>query len=198
MFFLKVIFSIIFLILLLNIFAQVSDRYSCNVYIASHEQLRYINNSGQGLKQQNECNLPVKETFFFKLRFHDYNDNYKGWVHPLIGDPADGPLFTYKRESLFNKQNLNLKLTRRKYFEVPILFRDERHAQLILSKKDYKLINQRFNECSTLKFIKNTEIETPIRVDRYIEKEFLTDEWNEIFSPCRGIRSCTLWHRNFI
>jgi hypothetical protein len=184
MMFLNLIFVCLCLIILLILLYHILDRYSWEEYLNSCEQLRQVNYYGEQLKEPNEFYIIKIKKLGHKKRY------YEKWYHPIIEDVEYSAehIFFHKNSRLFNKKDLNLMLKQRKYFENPILFKSERQAQIILSKKDYKLMDQRFLNKSEQNICLH-----PFSNIRFIDPYFLTDEWSQVFPPCRGVKSCALW-----
>jgi len=187
MIFFKLIYTFLCLILLLLLLYYILDRYSWEAYLRSCEQLRQVNHYGEELKEPNEFYIKEIKKLAHKKRY------YEKWYHPIIEDAEYSAehIFFHKNTRLFNKKDINLMLKSCKYFENPILFKSERQAQIILSKKDYKLIDQNFQE--TYKLVKNSKSLQSFSNIRFIDPYFLTDTWSQVLPPCRGIKSCALW-----
>ena len=186
MIFLNFLISFLSLILLLVILHYISDYNSWE--FSSCEQLRQINHLGEGLKVRNQSRFLPREKLAYKKRFS------KEWYHPIIEDKEypQEHIFFHKHTNLFNKLDINIKLPLYKYTEKPILFKYQRRAQVILSKKDYKLISKDFNELYKFTQQPRKKLRDFTGIN-FIDLFFLSDYWSQTLPPCRGIKSCAIW-----
>lgn len=187
MIFLKLIYTFSCFILLLIFLYYILDRYSWEAYLRSCEQLRPINHYGEELKEPNEFYIMKIKKLAHKKRY------YEKWYHPIIEDAEYSAehIFFHKNTFLFNEKKIQITSKSRKYFENPILFKSVRQAQVILSKKDYKLVDNNFQEKYHL--MENYGSLNSFSHIRFIDPYFLTDAWSQVLPPCRGVKSCAIW-----
>jgi hypothetical protein len=178
--FLRLILTCVFLVILFIILYHILDRYSWEANLRSCEQLRQINNYGEELKVLNDSSFKETKMLGYKKRF------YNSWFYPIIEDIEYSAeyIFFHKRTNLFNKQNVNLLLKQRKYFEIPILFKNHRQGQILLANKGYKLIHKNFQE--KIIYVPLHPFSNILFIDPY----FLSDAWSEVFPRFRGVKSC--------
>jgi hypothetical protein len=161
------------------------DAYKWGVYIQTHDQLRLINQYGLYLEEINELN----RSYYKKISYQRYYIEH--WYHPIIPDEdyQAEKFFHFQSKRILSSSTLKLNLKFEGIIEFYKFFYKENTAKLVLSSRDYLLINKNLNEKTSFKSF-NFEVNSLflVRYDPLISDQIWYDavdeslpEWNELY-----------------
>lgn len=127
------------------------EAYSWGAYIQTHDQLRRSNLFGYNFEKINEQNIcDLKKISYERYYVED-------WYHPIIPDEdyQAEKFFHFKHKSIFSSSNLEIDLKFKGSIKFYNFFYKENTSRIILSTRDYFLVNKNFDEKTLFKAHKN-------------------------------------------